>query len=179
MSEPDQIPHSPSLSTYAIHTSSYLSQHPQLDCLAACGFIFTSTSPRKLLLIQRAVKEPAFPNLWECPSGGVESSDTSILHALAREIKEEVGLIVSKVVKEITLKGGENYEFKRKRKGKCRQICFIIEVESSDDVKLNPVEHQTFEWCDKQDVEGLELTTREVGELIGRAFDEVEGGVDA
>ncbi|KAJ2252890.1 hypothetical protein GGI13_003017 [Coemansia sp. RSA 455] len=50
-----------------------------------------------VLLVQRAAHERSYPNEWEIPGGHVDPGK-SILESLSREIYEETGLVVTKVL---------------------------------------------------------------------------------
>lgn len=51
----------------------------------------------RVLLVRRAATD-SMPNRWEIPGGGCDVEDSSILHSLAREVKEESGMNISRVV---------------------------------------------------------------------------------
>jgi len=53
---------------------------------------------REILIQKRSLDEEVYPGLWGIPGGTVETSDSSILDALKREVKEEVGLEISNIV---------------------------------------------------------------------------------
>ena len=132
--------------------------------VGACIFdsgIKDSPKPR-LLLVQRATTERAFPNLWEVPGGSAEFSDPSILHSVARETFEETGLRLTRFVREI----GGGVEFITPGNKKWLKLSFEIEVvelhgvpgETSDHaeirllggehipITLDPEEHQRYAW---------------------------------
>ncbi|KAK5635039.1 hypothetical protein RRF57_010751 [Xylaria bambusicola] len=54
-----------------------------------------------ILLLKRAPHEPYFPNVFELPSGKVDPSDPTLKSALIREVHEETGLNVTKVLAEL------------------------------------------------------------------------------
>lgn len=47
---------------------------------------------KKVLLIKRSMNQKFFPQYWACPAGKIEETDVSLIHAIIRETKEEVGL---------------------------------------------------------------------------------------
>lgn len=69
--------------------------------------VLVSAPAPRLLLVQRAATERAFPNLWEIPGGSTETFDRSILHSVAREVFEETGLHLTRIVRQV----GEGVEF--------------------------------------------------------------------
>jgi hypothetical protein len=52
----------PSLQEYAVSEQDYNRQHPEHDLLVTGAVVFNKEG--KLLLVQRAADEKAFPNLW-------------------------------------------------------------------------------------------------------------------
>lgn len=135
--EPISIHISPALRHLAIPLKDFLHNHPQYACLAVGAFVFapahyvTSSSPEptssRLLLVQRAASEKAFPNLWEVPGGSSEHSDPTILHSVAREVFEETGLHLTRLVRQI----GRGVEFSVGRSGgpeRWLKLSFEIEV---------------------------------------------------
>ena len=61
---------------------------------------------------QRAATERAFPNMWEVPGGASETTDPTVLHSLAREVFEETGLHLTRVVRQV----GKGIEFTSRSK---------------------------------------------------------------
>ncbi|KAJ6482179.1 NUDIX hydrolase domain-like protein [Mycena vitilis] len=114
----------------------------------------------KLLLVQRAADEDAFPNMYELPGGhcepdklGDQPPDETILDTVIRETFEETGLAVKQIVKELT---GFEYDTD---KGPTQQFNFIIDLEEVSPplkaelptLKLNPKEHQAYAWVGPED----------------------------
>ncbi len=52
----------------------------------------------KVLIQKRSLDEDVFPGLWGIPGGTVEMSDKSVLDALKREVREEVGVEIDDTV---------------------------------------------------------------------------------
>jgi hypothetical protein len=52
----------PTLQEYAVNDRDYLQQHPEYDVLCTGVVVFDKDG--KLLLVQRAADEKAFPNMW-------------------------------------------------------------------------------------------------------------------
>jgi isopentenyldiphosphate isomerase len=52
----------PSLEQYAVNAAEYLRQHSEYDVLCTGAVVFDKHG--KLLLVQRAADELAFPNMW-------------------------------------------------------------------------------------------------------------------
>lgn len=196
-----QVP--PELSSLAVPLKSWLNSHQEYECLVVGAFVFAYGSKMHaaaatndynqphLLLIKRADGD-AYPRCWEIPGGSVEQEDSTILDAVAREVREETGLQLTRVVEQI----GEGLVGWSKRIS--LRLSFEIEVaeipacmtaESSlrsipsdhdrgtssssssswddeesgqvsvsnnivDDipVKLNPEEHQDYEWVTEEEL---------------------------
>lgn len=121
--------------------------------VGALTFHPTSNPPR-ILLIQRSAID-SLPHLWEIPGGSVDENDQSILHGVARELKEETGLL-PRVVGPMV---GRGYIFQLGRRTACK-LNFIVEVDSipgtsevnAVKVNLDPEEHQAFVWASEDDV---------------------------
>ena len=135
MSTPIQIHIDLSLQAFNVPLAQYLSTNPQYDRLVVSAFIFdppraklsdSSRQPR-ILIVQRAAHESSYANFWEVPGGSSDARDPTILHSLAREVFEESGLKMNKVLRQI----GDVLEFttgwgsKQKRWAK---LSFEIEV---------------------------------------------------
>ena len=54
----------PSLAEYAVTEQEFLRRHPEFDILCTGVVVFNKEG--KLLLVQRAAEEKAFPNFWVC-----------------------------------------------------------------------------------------------------------------
>ena len=135
-----QIRISPSISHLAVPLMTYLHNNPSYDnlvvgaCIFAPGKTVPSGEPPRLLLVQRAAAECGFPNLWEVPGGSAEKTDPTILHSIAREVFEETGLKLTKVVGAV----GDGCEFTTGGNGKWKKLTFEIEVEQ--DSPINPTD---------------------------------------
>lgn len=124
--QPISIHIPPSLRHLAVPLSQFLSANPRYTSLVIGACIFAPqhqhqpttlpqsgdgrdglTSAPRLLLVQRAATERAFPNLWEVPGGSSEATDPTVLHSVAREVFEETGLHLTRVVRQV----GQGVEF--------------------------------------------------------------------
>jgi len=121
--------------------------------------------PKKVLLLQRAADEDVLPNMYELPGGNLEGTDATILDTVARETKEETGLMMSAVLCEF-----EEFEYTTRR-GPARQLNFLIEVQQSHSAAasgyqmgeatptLSPSEHQAYVWVEASNsLEGLPMS---------------------
>ena len=91
----------PSLSQFAIPISSLQSKYAEYARLVV-GVAIVHPLTKKLLILQRASTETTLPNMYELPGGGAESCDGTILDTVARETREETGLVVSVVDNVVT-----------------------------------------------------------------------------
>lgn len=133
------------------------------DALAVGAFIFSATT--RLLLLRRAPTD-SHPNKWEVPGGGVDPTDESVLHAVAREVFEEAGLEVTSV------DGFPGYtEFRSSKGRRIRKYSFVVSV-GEGEVKTDEREHSEARWCTWEDVKGMEVTTEGHRAEMERAFRE-------
>jgi len=75
------------------------------------------------------------------PGGKVDDSDATILHAAARELKEEAGLTATRVVAKVG-----QFTFEDRRAGGAAttwlKLVFAMEVADARRIVLDPAEHQ-------------------------------------
>ena len=128
---PIQIRIAPSLSYLADPLITYLHTNPSYDNLVVGACIFAPENrrpngdPPRLLLVQRAAAECGFPNLWEVPGGSAEATDPTIFHSIAREVFEETGLKLTRIVGAV----GDGCEFTTGGNRKWKKLTFEIEVQ--------------------------------------------------
>ncbi|KAI4213639.1 MAG: hypothetical protein LQ351_003863 [Letrouitia transgressa] len=191
----------PSLSHREVHLQDILQQYRRrYNRLVVSAFIF-SQSGRLLLLRRSKNKFKAFPFCHDLPGGRVTGKDPTILHSVSREVFEETGFHVSRIVREI----GNGIAFTtpdpKAADGQrwWLKLGFIAEVQEVEKtkvdecprVKLNPREHYEWYWVLKEAVQvalaenaldgragkgELMLMNREQGEAILEAFQQREGG---
>ena len=90
----------------------------------------------KFLLLERVLSD-FMGGFVEIPSGTVETGE-DLLTALAREVQEETGLLVTSVLKYLG-----SFDYRSSSGKKTRHFNFIVEVEDGE-IKLNPTEHQAY-----------------------------------
>lgn len=134
----------------------------QYDGLATGNIVFNPGG--KALMIQRAATD-SLPNKWEFPGGAADDEDPTIFHAAARELWEESGLIAKRFTHIITQgpdkEPGETFQNRLRTKIFIR-FTFHVEVESCDDVKLDPNEHQNYVWASEDEVRQQKIDGRDI-----------------
>lgn len=113
--------------------------------------IILSRDKSKFLVIKR--KEGIHAGKWAFPGGMVEKGETAE-EALKREIKEEVGLDITKIIRKIS-----EYEYNRSedsinKKEKSKGQCFLASVKNSN-VKIGK-DIDDFKWATIEEFENLE-----------------------
>ncbi|KAI8938565.1 hypothetical protein NX059_004444 [Plenodomus lindquistii] len=87
----------------------------------------------------------------EIPGGKVDDTDETILHAAARELKEEAGLTATRVVRKVS-----QFTFDDRRPGRPHKtwlkLIFEMEVEDPSSITLDPGEHQDFLFATEEEV---------------------------
>ncbi|HOR23541.1 MAG TPA: NUDIX hydrolase, partial [Candidatus Saccharibacteria bacterium] len=83
--------------------------------------------------------------------GGVDDGE-SIIECAIREVREETGLTISKVIN--TFAG---FDYSTDRKPHVRQVNFIVEVKKGD-VRLDPNEHSEYKWVDNDNIDDISMS---------------------
>ena len=102
----------------------------------------------KVLLVKRASKDN-YAGVWEIPGGAVEQGET-LEQGLRREVSEETGLTVTRVVRYI-----RHFDFHNIETGKTtRKFCFEVVVTGT--IKTS-FEHQAFRWFSLRSIQRLKV----------------------
>ncbi|RDI48291.1 NUDIX hydrolase [Nocardia mexicana] len=104
---------------------------------------------RKLLVVRRVANDWQ-GGMYELPGGGVESGE-SFADCVARELYEETGLRLRRIVDVV---GG--FDYATRTKARVRKYSFVVEAEPGE-VSLAPGEHDEFRWIDEQSLVGLPM----------------------
>lgn len=88
---------------------------------------------------------------YELPGGGVDEGGT-IEEGAIREVKEETGLTVSKVLGTF-----DGFDYSTDHKPYVRQVNLLVEVESGEP-QLDPNEHDAWQWVDETSVADLNMS---------------------
>jgi 8-oxo-dGTP pyrophosphatase MutT (NUDIX family) len=99
-----------------------------------------------LLLLKTNEKRGSF---WQNVTGKIEEGETFEEGAL-REAMEETALNTLNIVDIIHL--GLSFEFTDQRGRKVHEESFMIILEDKWEVKIDPHEHESFQWVDKKDI---------------------------
>jgi 8-oxo-dGTP diphosphatase len=105
---------------------------------------------KKILMVRRASDDFLGGN-YELPGGGVDDGE-SIIECAIREVREETGLTISKVIN--TFAG---FDYSTDRKPHVRQVNFIVEVKKGD-VRLDPNEHSEYKWVDNDNIDDISMS---------------------
>jgi 8-oxo-dGTP pyrophosphatase MutT (NUDIX family) len=68
------------------------------------------------------------PLCWEVPGGAVDDEDASVLHAAARELFEEAGLVATRFVAAVTGGGDAPEEFHTRSGRRMGKVSFLVDV---------------------------------------------------
>lgn len=189
---------SPALNTspYSLPIPSYLAANPTITNPLATAAVFyhpesapasssaeipSSDNRTRLLLVQRAPTD-FLPLKWELPGGSVDVSDANLVAGVARELREETGLLTRSVVRHVG-----NREFGEGRDRRWRMVVFEVAARFTFTgpqmqnqypvIKLDPAEHVRHLWADEDEVRAgrcgdvvLELTDPDLKDIMLRAF---------
>ncbi|KAK3321789.1 NUDIX hydrolase domain-like protein [Apodospora peruviana] len=137
-----------------------------------------SQPPPHVLLVQRAPTD-SMPLRWETPGGACDDDDVSVLHACARELKEEAGLTAASVGPLVRLStpaaattttagdDGQQSELLGESMGgqffltrRANLVCkfyFVVEPADVDHVVLDPAEHTAYVWATEEEVRNKKM----------------------
>ena len=154
-----------SLSSWNMAAKDWLIENQKdhkFDGVATGNIVFNLDD--KVLVIQRAAHD-SLPNKWELPGGAVDNKDPTIFHGAARELYEESGLIAKRFTHIVTQgpnEGtGEVFQNRYKTKTFVR-FTFHVEVESCDNITLDPNEHQDYIWATEKEIRQQKVGDRDI-----------------
>ncbi|KAJ5982883.1 hypothetical protein N7481_004982 [Penicillium waksmanii] len=161
----------PHLEYLNVPLAEFSASRPEFESFGVGGYIFaehpstnanananaTSTSSPRILLIQRALTD-TMGGCWEGPGGASEPDiDQTLLDGVVREVLEETGLNVSRIVDLVAVDSWQHL----RRNGDMLRIAkysFILDVYEAKrpyeeiPVRLEPTEHQAFDWALEEEV---------------------------
>ncbi|KAK2068127.1 hypothetical protein P8C59_002790 [Phyllachora maydis] len=136
------------------------------DAVATGALVF-SADGRRLLLVQRAAHD-SMPLRWEVPGGACDAAaDATVLHGLARELREETGLVLRRVVRALPRPA---HVFATRRGLRVAKFYFHVHVDPAvPAVTLDPDEHVGFVWAAEDECRARSLVTP-AGETVELVF---------
>jgi 8-oxo-dGTP diphosphatase len=133
-----------------LETLSALQAQAEAEGKRCCVGAFILNQHGRLLFQKRAPDRNLFPNCWDVIGGHVEPGET-LIDALAREIHEETGWRLARIVTLFHV-----WEWEARPKGTRREFDFIVEVEGDlEHPRLELGKHTAFRWAGLDDVEAL------------------------
>jgi len=110
----------------------------------------------RVLLVKMAPDRGVFPGQWALPGGGVEPGER-ILDALAREVREELGIALASA-EALMFKDAVVEKTRADGTRATQHIVFLIYrcVPASYDITINE-EFSDYRWFDRRQLEAIEL----------------------
>ena len=171
---------SPAVDFINVPRSAFLASRPRIKRLMTGAIVFRQTSDKnpapvdQLLLVRRAASD-SYPHMWETPGGSVDESDATLAAGAARELWEETGLRATHVAcvvgmslddsafevaglgiepsAEVAQLDEDGVTVTFLESGSIwGKSTVIIEVESTNEIKVTPEEHSDWAWVSEQDV---------------------------
>lgn len=107
----------------------------------------------KVLIIQRCSTNRYKPLMWDVP-GGKKQTGESVLEGLQREVFEETGLKINRVIKPLSVFANTTQVPVREDV----QIVFLCTVENChEEVVLDKTEHQRYEWVNPENLRDYDI----------------------
>ena len=129
-----------------------------LDCVKVVNTIIKKRDSDRFLVVLRKDSEDIHNSLWAFPGGIVEEGET-IEEAIRRELFEEVGIKLHKIIKKIS-----DYQYKRPDGKLSLGECFHVSANSEN---VNPGEEVAdYKWVDLEELEKLPHIEGMVEELF-------------
>ncbi|KAF5530384.1 hypothetical protein FMEXI_13580 [Fusarium mexicanum] len=134
---------------------------------------------KHILILKRAAHEAYYPGVFEIPGGKVNETDPSIYDAISREVAEETGLTILKVVSSLKpfsytteKQVGQGPSIKTIRKV-ALQLSYLVQVQQGEDFIVNLNEHSEGVWITADKLHTIPMT-EEMRKLVLEAFDATE-----
>lgn len=164
----------PHLKYLNIPFTDFIAARREFDAFAVGAYLFAQPatsaagSPPHVLLLQRALTD-SMPGCWEGPGGAAEpDEDCTLLDGAVREVAEETGLHVSRIVELVAVDVWTHTRRSNGERIRIAKYSFIVEVHeamrrenngtgravSTEEipVTLTATEHQDFDWALEDDV---------------------------
>ena len=102
------------------------------------------------ILMTRRVEGDFLGGNYELPGGGIDEGET-ITEGAIREVQEETGLIISKIIATF-----DGFDYTTDKKPHVRQINFIVETKPGHVILSH--EHDDFIWVDENNIDSVKTT---------------------
>jgi len=119
---------------------------------------------KEVLILKRSAHESVHPNVWDIPGGTLEDGEDPMIGA-QRETLEETGLAVNDL----------NLFAYTSNVDESKDMQFIrlifVTSHASGEVKLNPEEHQEYQWIDMEQIHTIETVdylSKVIEQLLSR-----------
>ncbi len=116
---------------------------------------------RSVLLCHRSPDRAWFPDVWDIPGGHVEGDERGP-DAIVRELREELGIVVSGV--------GDPFAVVESEAADLAMVVYRIDSWRGSPANLAPDEHDRIAWVDAAAVSSLPLADESYGELFTPAL---------
>jgi 8-oxo-dGTP pyrophosphatase MutT (NUDIX family) len=186
----------PALSLFPTSREALNAAYPEITDLIVGALIFSpkslskealkttaSQQPRpRLLVLQRASTLPInqYPTKWDFPGGRFETSDNSIFDAVAREIWEETGCHLSRILEFVGINTWvKGPEYGSRKWGKFVFLAEVAELGDTDELDKVPIsladdEHRAYSWVTEEDVGAYDFIGEDQGQMLKEAFRKFE-----
>ncbi|KAK2739955.1 hypothetical protein FQN57_006274 [Myotisia sp. PD_48] len=116
----------------------HVSSSPKIGPMV--GETNTQSQQPRVLLLQRSLTD-SYPGYWEGPGGSCESTDLTLLESLAREVREESGLHVSRVQELVGIETWDRNEGKDPRPNEIpvlvARFLFLVDVHEANPLRYS------------------------------------------
>ncbi|KAL1305077.1 hypothetical protein AAFC00_002011 [Neodothiora populina] len=153
-----------------IHTGTHAeflkAQPEKFNALVVAAAVFYKD---RLLLVQRAEGD-SYPGHWELPGGMADASDKIIYDAVKRELREETGLTLDKVIQQI-LPAETFVTGWGKRAKNWLKVSFVVDVTA--EAKIEAGQEVGIQQAKEKAEEQVAVETKKLEELMDDADEEL------
>jgi 8-oxo-dGTP pyrophosphatase MutT (NUDIX family) len=121
------------------------------------GICFRETENNlEVLIVKRNDDRELYPEKWECGGGQVNSGE-NFEEAIKRQMKEELGVIVEKVLP-FSVYEIKTLSLEQKKIPGIKFVCFWKSyADGSNEPKIDPAEHSKFLWVSINDLGNVDF----------------------